>query len=465
MQSNSEVSLNRKISSRSILPRDPHCWDGLTGLPDRQLITHKLQARLDSTDPCSRPVSVLLFNIDGFKAVNREAGGPIGDRWLCAIARRLQARCNRHSFVGRLGGDEFVLINHDPCLSKKDVPQLAAELASSLAKPVAVAGKVLQRQVSVSSSCSHGRLVSAEQLLKEAQRRMRRLRKSYKDLPEPELYIGSEYQALERATSAGRQIEVFYQPEVNLESGRVVAVEALALWRHPHKGLQPASRFQQFAERSGLVAPLNCLVMHRAMHQAMIWQQRYPTLRISVKLASAQLLVPGFAREVLESLVFHQLSASALCLLVNERHLLKCKPDAVLELQNLRAQGVKISVNAMDLAHSSIGKLRHLAVDFLKIDRRLVRGCEVDNCQRGRLETLMRLADVFEFQVLADGIETQSELATLRALGVVQGQGGVLCQALCSSEVEPHLSQQHRILSVDAGAFQGADVLGTTDIA
>ncbi|MGB0865936.1 MAG: diguanylate cyclase domain-containing protein, partial [Granulosicoccaceae bacterium] len=198
-------------------------WDKLTGLADRQHLLYHLQNRLDSG---LLPVSVMLFNIDDFRTINWRVGHRVGDRFLCAIARRLQARRSSQCRVGRFGADEFLLIKQDTSLDADQVFTRAREIASALSKPVAVAGQVLSRAVSTGASSSHGRQVDAESLVSEAELQLRRARQSARHLPKQRLRNNADTLDLERAIEAGKQIEVHYQPEVNLHTGKVAGVEA-----------------------------------------------------------------------------------------------------------------------------------------------------------------------------------------------------------------------------------------------
>ena len=405
-------------------------WDKLTGLADRPYLLQTLRSWLG--EQCSWPVTVMLFNIDDFKAINQNVGYRIGDRWLCAIARRLQARAGDTCLVGRFGGDEFLLISKDPDLDANQVVQRAREISEALSKPVAVGGQVMMRHVSVSSSTSHGRAVYAEQLLGDVERRMRRERRTRLHLPKAKLKSTAEFRDLQQAIDAGRQIEVHYQPEVDLQSGKVVGVEALARWRHPRDGLLPASRFIELAERSGLVVPLSWMVLHRALHQTVIWQQRHQwqrfTLRVNV--SPLQVMSDGFANEVLEALSFHGLAASTLCLEVTEHQVMKCKGVVGTELRKLREQGVQVAIDDFGIGHSSLGRLKDMSADCLKIDRSFVRACHRNKRERALVETIVRLAAIFEMDVVAEGIKSEGELLFLQSLGVKLGQGELFAMAL-----------------------------------
>lgn len=405
-------------------------WDKLTGLADRQYLLHTLRSWLGAK--CSPPVTVMLFNIDDFKAINRSVGHRIGDRWLCAIARRLQARAGEHCVIGRFSGDEFLLISRDPQLAVSEVCKRAQRISIALSRPVAVGGQVMMRHVSASSSSSHGREVYAEQLLGDVERQMRLKRRSRQHMPRAKLKSTEEFRDLQRAIDAGRQIEVHYQPEIDLCSGHVVGVEALARWRHPRKGLQPASRFIGLAERSGLVVPLSWLVLHRALHQTVIWQQRHPldnfTLRVNA--SPLQVMSEGFAKDVLEALSFHGLAASILCIEVTEHQVMKCKGVAESELRKLREHGVRVAIDDFGIGHSSLGRLKDLPADCLKIDRSFVRACHINKRERALVETIARLADIFDMDVVAEGIENEEELAFLRGLGIGLGQGEFFAMAL-----------------------------------
>lgn len=196
--------------------------------------------------------------------------------------------------------------------------------------------------------------------------------------------------------------------------------------------LQPASRFIGLAERSGLVAPLSWLVIHRALHQTIIWQQRHLlehfTLRVNAP--PLQVMSEGFAKDVLEALSFHGLAASILCIEVTEHQVMKCKSVAESELRKLREHGMRVVIDDFGIGHSSLGRLKDLPADCLKNDRSFVRACHINKRERALVETIARLAAIFDMDVVAEGIKSQEELDFHRGLGIGLGQGGFFAMPL-----------------------------------
>lgn len=415
--------------------------DSLTGLADRQCVLHSLGNWLAQPEPPD--VSIILFNIENFRSVNHSFDHSLGDRWLCAVARRLQAKADSYCLVGRMSGDEFLLVTANPKLGKTQVPFLAKSISANLSRPVAVGNNVLKRTVRSFYSCSHDREVTAEQLLREAEQGMRKLRQRTARLPSRSKYSESrDCDDLQLAIDAGRQIEVHYQPEVDLKTGGLVGLEALVRWRHPRRGLQPASRFIQLAERSGLVVPLSWLVLNRALGQMQQWRESHADFAITVRVNASplQIMGVGFAGRVLEVLAFHGLPASTLCVEVTEHQIMQCQPSVAKELQILRSEGVSIALDDFGVGHSSLSRLRDIPTDCLKIDQSFIKGSCMAESDRNLLQMITRLADAYGLLAVAEGIETEAELKTVQALGITRGQGNYFSSAVMPENVEQFFS-------------------------
>ena len=355
--------------------------DGLTGLANRGILVDRLRAAIAA----GRRAGVLFLDLDDFKLVNDGFGHAAGDRLLADVARRLSLAVRPLDVVARLGGDEFGVLCED-LADERDVLMVAARLRDALAEPFDVAGR--RRHVRASIGC---RLLApgevepedaADVLLRDADVAMYQAKEAGKDRVEvfsaatrAGILQRVELEADLRRAIEADELEVHYQPHVDLVTQRIVGVEALARWTHPERGPVSPAEFIPVAERSGLIIPLGDRVVEVACRDAARWRAAgVERLALSVNVAVQQLSVAAFAERVGACLRAAGLAPSDLCVEVTEGTLMDTDGAGRSTLEALRALGVYVAIDDFGTGYSSLSYLKRLPVEVLKVDRGFVNG-------------------------------------------------------------------------------------------
>lgn len=398
--------------------------DTLTGLPNRTLFQQRHRASLEA----GTPAAVLLLDLDRFKEVNDTLGHHHGDDLLQQVAGRLQAGMRAGDVVARLGGDEFAVL-----LPRVTGPvgamQRASELITLLERPFAVA------DVSVSVGASVGVVVSpmhgtdASVLLQRADVALYEAKadQSGVELYEParddhtagRLALVGELRA---AIDSG-QLDLHFQPQVDLTSGSVIGVEALVRWSHPVAGPIPPEEFVGLAERTGLIRPLTLFVLERALRHAAAWRAEGHDLRVSVNLSPRNLLQATLADDVATMLRSTGVPASALCLELTETSIMADPARTLATLDQLRRIGVGIAIDDFGTGYSSLTHLKRLPVDEIKIDKSFVLSMGSDASDEAIVRSVIDLARNLGIRVVAEGVEDGIVADALLARGCDLGQG------------------------------------------
>ena len=425
--------------------------DPLTGLPNRRV----LAARLSQCLAGPEDVVVLLVDVDRFTVVNDTLGHVAGDALLCEVACRLRAAAAARpgALVARLGGDEFAVVL--PALGPGPAEDLARDLVAVLARPYAAArGLQVAGSVGLAGADVAGREAGA--LLRGADLALSEVKASggggsalFVPRMAEELVARVRTEGELRDGIARGEVELHYQPVVDVVSGRVAGIEALARWRHPVRGLLPPAEFVPLAETAGLVGPLGRAVLKQACRQLARWDAEHgeATASVAVNVSPRELLAPGYAGAVREVLRATGLAPGRLVLEVTESALMEGGRVVVDVLAGLRACGVRVSLDDFGTGHSSLARLQHLPLDELKIDRSFVAAAAPGDgaaADSSILELLVVLADRLGLGLVAEGVETPEQLALLRRLGCPRVQGWLL------GRPQPPDHPQHRRAPVPA---------------
>jgi diguanylate cyclase (GGDEF)-like protein/PAS domain S-box-containing protein len=420
--------------------------DGLTKLPNRALFRDRLQQALARSSRSSTPLAVLLVDLDGFKQVNDSLGHDAGDQLLQTVADRFAATGRPADTLARLGGDEFgVLLDgaHEAHASG-----VAERLLESLAEPIWIAGRELVIGASIGIALHAGGPGQGEELLRHADVAMYAAKEAGRGRFEVFRYdmareLG-ELLGLEHELRLGLQRGEFmlhYQPEVDLETGDVVGVEALLRWTSPRRGLVPPDRFIPVAEATGLILPLGEFVLREACLQTARWRsegllsERFVTW---VNLSGRQLTGGGVRAAVEGALEEAGLPPHYLGLEVTETALVHegaGSEQAQNELQALHAAGVRLAIDDFGTGFSSLGQLRHFPVDMIKVDRSFIQGVEEEAKDAAITANLVTLAHALGVLAIAEGIESDGQLASLRGLGCDLAQGYLFARPLPPGQV------------------------------
>jgi diguanylate cyclase (GGDEF)-like protein len=422
-------------------------YDPLTGLANRTLLAERLRGGLDGVERGTRPPTVLLLDLDGFKSVNDSFGHPVGDRLLAEVARRLSAVVRAGDTVARMGGDEFALLLLD--LPPADALRLACRIASAVAEPVRVGPHTCWVSASIGVRVA-GPGEQPDTLIRDADTAMYAAKARGRGsvaMYEPAMHAAAAARLalttdLRAAISAGR-LELRYQPIVELDGGRVRGVEALLRWRHPTRGLLTPTEFIAAAEEDGLVTALDRWVLDTALDQLARWRRTAPAGRpvdLHVNISPVDLRAPRFAEDVVARLAHHGVAGSDLTLEVTETQLLGEDAATSHALGVLRHAGVAIAIDDFGVGYSSLGYFRRLSTDVVKIDRSLVVDLDTDPDQHRIAAAILAVVDAFGAVAVAEGVETDGQAAALRSLGCRLGQGFHLGRPMDADAVATRLA-------------------------
>lgn len=419
--------------------------DALTLLPNRMFFLATLDEVISGASN-DLGMAVLFLDLDRFKWVNDSLGHAAGDMVLVEVASRLRGVVRPQDTVAHFGGDEFVVLC-EGTEGQGDADVMAQRIASTLATPLAMGGGEMTLSASIGMAFRPaGSTDSAEDLVRDAAVAMHQAKEQGRDRIVT-FDIAARRAAVERhetLTALRRSIGndelvVHYQPEIDITTGAVVAVEALVRWNHPTRGLLGPGEFIGHAEESGLIVPLGSEVLRVACAQVASWQRSNPALAglsLSVNLAARQLLAPDLTQVVEEAMADAGLDPRDLSLEITESVLLEDGDTSAHVLRRLKSLGLRIGVDDFGTGFSSLTYLKRFPVDILKIDRSFVSGLGQDREDRAIVASVVDLAHAFGLTTIAEGVETPVQLAELRSLGCEQGQGYLWSRPLPAADVE-----------------------------
>ena len=420
--------------------------DGLTGMANRALFRDRLDQALARSARSLGVLAVLLVDLDGFKQVNDSLGHDAGDHLLKVVAERFESELRPSDTLARLGGDEFAVLIDGA--HESQASSVARRLLSSLAEPVWIAGRELSVGASIGVTLHPGGTARSEDLLRHADVAMYAAKEAGRGRFELFHYdmareLG-ELLGLEHELRLGLQRGEFvlhYQPEVDLENGEIVGVEALVRWNSPRRGLVPPDRFIRVAEATGLILGLGEFVLGEACTQTAQWRREglLPEKFVTwVNLSGRQLVGGGISRTVRTALEDAGLPAECLGLEVTETSLVEEGPGgnrARAELQLLHEDGVRIAIDDFGTGFSSLAQLRSFPVDMIKVDRSFVQGVDEETKDAAITANLVTLAHALGVLAIAEGIESDSQLSSLRGLGCDLAQGYLFARPMPADDV------------------------------
>jgi diguanylate cyclase (GGDEF)-like protein len=422
--------------------------DPLTGLPNRALFLDRLQHALDVAARRGTDLCVLFVDLDRFKAVNDSLGHAAGDELLRAAAARVFECTRAADTAARFGGDEFAVLLEDDGNGLQ--PAVVAErIIESMREPFPLEGKDVFIGATVGIAFADGEVHGPDELLRNADLAMYRAKKegggraaTFESAMRTALLARIELEADLRHAVSGGGLTIAYQPVVELRSGRTVAVEALARWKHPKQGPIPPLTFIPLAEEIGVIGELGRWVLAEACRQLAEWRALAPDLVLNVNLSAQQLRDDGLSADVEAALRINGLPGSALTLEITESMLLSGDEDAAARLSRLKGLGLSIAVDDFGTGYSSLSYLQHFPVDALKIDKSFV-DCVAASPQDSALaRTIVELGRGMRLETIAEGIESPEQLERLRQLRCNLGQGYHFSRPLEGPELTGYLERQ-----------------------
>ena len=401
--------------------------DVLTGAVNRALLQRVLEQVTGGGDRTAAACTVLYLDLDRLKLINDQFGHRGGDELLRQVVVRLQNGLREDGTVARIGGDEFVLVQ--PCGSADDAAGLAASIVAILSEPFIIEAQPLRVSVSIGVARFPHDAGTSEELLRRADLALYRAKavggsvRFYEPAMEAEL---RQRQALERDLRQAverDELDMHYQPMFWTGSGELYGFEALARWTHPQRGAVPPGVFIPLAEECGLIVPLGARMLERACHTAAAWRNDHP---IAVNLSPEQFRSGNIARQIAGVLAQTGLAAQRLELEVTEGLLMDDSEHVRDMLQAIKSLGVRIALDDFGTGYSSLGYLCRFPFDKVKIDQSFIRGLSDDPSARAVVRAIIALGHSLHMQVIAEGVETDEQLARLRELGCDQVQGYLL---------------------------------------
>jgi diguanylate cyclase (GGDEF)-like protein/PAS domain S-box-containing protein len=432
------VDLSETVSAQQQLQRLAN-FDPLTGLPNRSLLLDRLEQATRVAQRGGDLVAVLFIDLDQFKQVNDTLGHAAGDELLRMVAGRLRKSCREEDTLGRLGGDEFLVI-----MQRLPSHTAAAVLANKLVRELQQPFELQQREIYVGGSIGISLFPRDAQdvdtMIKHADVAMYQAKRNrhlhvyfYSEEMNARalerLELGSEIRhAMER-----EEFEVYYQPKVEVASGRIAGVEGLLRWRSPTRGLVPPATFIPILEDAGLIAAVGRMVLARACKQANEWcGLGFGRIQVAVNVSPAQFKNDALVEDVQMALEASGLSAGDLQLEITESLLFEDFDQARSLLEKLTAKGISIALDDFGTGYSSLGSLHNLPVNCVKIDQSFVHA--LGNAKSTIVAVIINVAHTLGMKVVAEGVETEAQRAILESLGCEELQGYLVALPMPNEE-------------------------------
>ena len=416
--------------------------DALTGLPNRRSLLEQIESNLDVDG--LKPAGVILIDLDGFKEINDTLGHLAGDELLCVVGMRFQSVAMGRGVLGRLGGDEFALVSATN--SEHELIGIAHELVATLSGPYVLDGVSIRVGASMGVSVSSATGSTSVELMRGADVAMyeaKRLKSGvsvYRTNNDPNSREQLGLLADLRGAIDARSLTVHYQPTLDMRTGLVRGVEALARWDHPQLGMVYPETFIPMTERAGLMPQLTRAVLVQAIAEASRLDRAGYRLQMSVNISRYDLLdgdLPDFIGRILS---LHSFSASRLTIEITESSLGSDPDRAAQCVRSLRDRGIRISIDDYGVGYSSMSQLLDLAIDEIKIDKSFIVGLCSDSRAEAIVRSAIELARALGLNLVTEGIESEEVLQSLRLIGADIGQGYYIARPLARPELDDFLA-------------------------
>ncbi|WP_404785740.1 putative bifunctional diguanylate cyclase/phosphodiesterase [Altericista sp. CCNU0014] len=444
-------SILRIAGSQTDLTHHVALFDQLTRLPSRALFLEQLRRAFSRIERQSGyQLAVLFLDCDRFKVVNDSLGHAIGDRLLQAVAQRLEDSLRPGDVVARLGGDEFAILLEN-LQSHQDAEHIATRINQALARPFNLQGHTvyISGSIGIAFNDRPAQLSLSQQpedLLRDADTAMYRAKAAGKS--QYAVFENTMHQQAQRSLQLetdlrgameSEQFQLFYQPIWSLATNAIAGFEALIRWSHPTRGPISPAEFIPIAEETGLILPIGQWVIQEACRQMHLWQNQFPTARsftVSVNLSAKQFSETNLVKQIQATLDRTGFPPHRLKIEITETMIVENPPAAVQILTQLQALGIQIQVDDFGTGYSSLSMLHSLPLDTLKIDISFIRLLETDPDNAEIVKVIITLAQNLGMMAIAEGVETESQLRQLKALGCDFAQGYLLAKPLPPLEIE-----------------------------
>ncbi|MBE9032539.1 EAL domain-containing protein [filamentous cyanobacterium LEGE 11480] len=437
---------NVAVTLRQLEYRVTH--DQLTNLPNRRWFDRTLDQEIQQHRQYQRRLAVLFIDLDQFKEINDSLGHSIGDQLLCTVADRLREQLATQGVVARLGGDEFVVLLQDiPNL--ESVLTLSQRLLDFLQAPFYVSHHHVQigGSIGISLFPDHGQ--TADELMKHADIAMyaakaesRQKFKLYAPAMSEQLQLRLELERELQQAIANDELFLMFQPQIELQSGRIYAIEALVRWMHPQRGLIPPNVFIPIAETSQLISDISGWVLEASLQTLAALRRKYPDLYVSVNISAPDLLTPDRLHQQIQRLLHqYNLPGNALELELTESIFIEHPARVSATLESWQQQGIRLAIDDFGTGFSSLSYLLDLPLDTLKIDRTFVKNVHTNGRTKGIVETILSLSKNLAVTCVAEGVEELAQLNCLSELGCYAVQGFFLASPMVEHQLMEFLAE------------------------
>ncbi len=426
-------------------------FDPLTSLPNRRLLMDRLTQAVASSGRTGQKAALLFLDLDNFKNLNDTLGHDFGDLLLQQTAQRLRHSLRAEDTVARIGGDEFVIILQNLGEDDSDAPtqteSVANKILAALNQPYSLHDHECYSSASIGVTLFEDSSEQVEELLKQADIAMYQAKKSGRNMMrffDPQMQENiSQRTSLENALHNAvekRQFQLYFQPQFDGKN-EAVGAEALIRWQHPVLGTVPPQDFIPLAEESGLIVPIGRWVIEAACEQIRSWQDnpRTANLTLAVNISPRQFYQTNFVHEVLESIANAGIDSCALKLELTEGLILDDVDKAIIKMNELRQAGIQFSLDDFGTGYSSLAYLTKLPLSQLKIDQSFVRNIGVNDSDSIIIKTIIGMSQSLNFEVVAEGVESQHQYDFLEALGCQLFQGYLFGKPLPAEQFEEML--------------------------
>lgn len=412
-------------------------YDKVTGLANRVLFHDNLQQNIEITKRSGNSLALMYLDLDRFKEVNDTLGHDVGDLLLRSVADRLRGCVRASDIVARLGGDEFTILltnQHNPA----DIEHIAQEVLRQLSQPFPLGVEELYVSASIGITVAPEDAVDAETLLKNADQAMYAAKTlggncfhfftpSMQETSLKRMHITADL----RVAIAQDQFELYYQPIVELASGRINKAEALIRWIHPTKGLVSPAEFISIAEEKGLIVEIGDQIFVKAADQALQWRRQLPGFQLSINKSPVQLKQTRANRmDWLSYLHSLKLGGDAIIVEITEGVLLDANDTVISRLNHFHQAGIQIAIDDFGTGYSSLAYIKKFHVSFVKIDQSFTKGLKPGADDLALCEAIIVMAHTLGMKVIAEGVETEQQHALLLEAGCDYGQGYFYSQPL-----------------------------------
>ncbi len=425
--------------------------DALTGLPNRTLFEDRLTVALAQAHRKEQSVAVMFLDLDRFKIVNDTVGHTFGDQLLQNVAERLNGLLREGDTVARMGGDEFTVLLPE-VTQAGDAVEIAERILETLRQPWRINNREFHVTTSIGIAIYPSDGEDAESLIRNADTAMYRAKEQGRD--KFELFTAAmnasmvERLALENSLRRGLERDEFvvhYQPQVNIRSGRIVGNEALVRWQHPERGLVSPMEFIPVAEETGLIVPLGAWVLQTACAQNAAWQQAgHAPMPVAVNLSARQFQQRDLLDTVTQALEESGMDPQYLILEITEGVAMHDAESTATTLRALREMGIQIAIDDFGTGHSSLSYLKRFPVSALKIDRSFVRDLTIDPEDAAITAAIIAMAKSLKLKVIAEGVESEEQLAFLKEHGCDEMQGFLFSKPVPAPALEKMLARVSR---------------------